>query len=138
MLLYQFHCISLVSAYFHPCIGFFVFCFKNFSGHFLAKEKAVFCLWSYYSITGKQICLVRLELYVIVACDDALWQWFFCPWKITVKTWFFLKDYGVKEEELQAILNYLLTIHEVIFKRLLFWVLLQLCVFQYCFLDVAL
>lgn len=46
------------------------------------------------------------------------WEWFFCPWKIIVKTWFFLKDYGIKEEELQAILNYLLTIHEVIFKRL--------------------
>lgn len=32
-----------------------------------------------------------------------------------VKTWLFLKDYGIKEDELQAILNYLLTIHEVIF-----------------------
>lgn len=32
-----------------------------------------------------------------------------------LKTWLFLKDYGIKEEELQAILNYLLTIHEVIF-----------------------
>lgn len=31
------------------------------------------------------------------------------------KTCLFLKDCGIKEDELQAILNYLLTIHEVIF-----------------------
>lgn len=43
------------------------------------------------------------------------WEQYFCTWKMIVKTWLFLKDYGIKEDELQAILNYLLTIHEVIF-----------------------
>lgn len=39
----------------------------------------------------------------------------FYTWKVILKTYLFLKDYGIKEDELQAILNYLLTIHEVIF-----------------------
>lgn len=39
----------------------------------------------------------------------------FYTWKVILKTCLFLKDYGIKEDELQAILNYLLTIHEVIF-----------------------
>lgn len=52
------------------------------------------------------------------------WERFFCTWKMMFKTWLFLKDYGIKEEELQAILNYLLTIHEVIFKCLFFCAIL--------------
>lgn len=43
------------------------------------------------------------------------WEQYFCTWTRIVTTCLFLKDYGIKEDELQAILNYLLTIHEVIF-----------------------
>lgn len=49
--------------------------------------------------------------------SDLKMVFFACNTKIS--TLCFLKDSGVKEDELQAILNYLLTMHEVILEFLI-------------------